>query len=427
MLDRTEGPSPRALATDLRVTRGVVVAAYDQLAAEGYVTSRQGWGTVVNAIARPARPDRRPTPRSGVRYDFRPGAPDVRLFPHAAWGRATRAAMQTLAAADLGYGEPHGLPSLREALAEYLGRVRGVSCDPDNIVVCNGFSHGLSLVARVLAARGCAEIAVEDPGQPRMREQIAWAGVRCRAIAVDDEGLRVDELAASPARAVLTTPAHQYPTGVVLSARRRIDLVDWAEARSGYVIEDDYDAEYRYDRQPVGALQGVSPNRVIYAGSASKTLAPGLRLGWLIVPSALRDEIIAARDLTDRFTTAFAQATFAELLGRGDLDRHLRRTRRIYRQRRDALLGAVEQHLPGARAAGIAAGQHVVVRLPDGMDAAEVAATAAREGIVVHPLDHYSARPAHNQSSSLVMGYSRHKSPEIEEGIRRLAGSTGSG
>jgi GntR family transcriptional regulator/MocR family aminotransferase len=415
-------PSSRALAADLRVTRGVVIAAYQQLIAEGYLTSRQGWGTVVNAITVPGGPQpRRPQP-AGVRYDFRPGVPDVGLFPHAAWARATRTAMRSLPGRSLAYGDPAGLPVLRETLADYLGRVRGISCGPDDVVVCNGFSHGLSVLARVLAERG---IAVEDPGHPDWREQIEWAGGACHPIEVDDEGLRVDRLSASGAGAVLTTPAHQYPTGVVLSAGRRIDLVDWARTSGGYIIEDDYDAEYRYDRQPVGALQGVAPDHVIHAGSLSKSLAPGLRLGWLVVPPALRDAVVAARSRGDRFTTSIIQATVAEFVQRGDLDRHLRRTRRSYHQRRDALIAALRRHLPACRMTGISAGLHVLVRLPGGTDATRLAATAARHGILVQPLDRYQAGPARGRSSALVMGYSRLTPHQIEDGIHDLATALG--
>jgi GntR family transcriptional regulator / MocR family aminotransferase len=411
-------PSSRALAADLQITRGVVIAAYHQLVAEGYLTSRQGWGTVVNAITMPEGSPRHRTPPAGVRYDFRPGAPDVGLFPHAAWARATRAAMRSLPDRSLGYGDPAGLPALCETLADYLGRVRGVSCEPDNVVVCNGFSHGLSLLARVLAERG---IAVEDPGHPSWREQIEWAGASCHPIDVDDEGLRVDRLAASGAGAVLATPAHQYPTGVVLSASRRISLVDWARTSGGYIIEDDYDAEYRYDGQPVGALQGVAPDHVIHAGSLSKSLAPGLRLGWLVVPTALRDELVEARARSDRFTTTIIQATVAEFVQRGDLDRHLRRTRRNYRQRRDTLIAALRHELPTCQATGISAGLHVLVTLPGGMDATHLAATAARHGILMQPLDRYRAGPARGQPSALVLGYSRLTPHQIEEGIHHLA------
>jgi GntR family transcriptional regulator/MocR family aminotransferase len=411
-------PSSRALAADLQITRGVVIAAYHQLTAEGYLTSRQGWGTVVNAITTPEGPQLRRPPPAGVRYDFRPGAPDVGLFPHSAWARATRTTMRSLLGQSLGYSDPAGLPALRETLADYLGRVRGVSCEPDDIVVCNGFSHGLSLLARVLAKRG---IAVENPGHPNWREQIEWAGAGCHPIEVDDEGLRVDRLTASRAGAVLVTPAHQYPTGVVLSAGRRIDLLDWARTSGAYVIEDDYDAEYRYDRPPVGALQGVAPDHVVHAGSLSKSLAPGLRLGWLVVPPALRDGVVAARARSDRFTSSIIQATVAEFIQRGDLDRHLRRTRRSYRQRRDALIAALRQQLPAYRATGISAGLHVLVRLPDGMDATRLAATAARHGILIQPLDRYRSGPAPGQHPALVMGYSRLTPHHIEEGIHHLA------
>jgi GntR family transcriptional regulator/MocR family aminotransferase len=326
--------------------------------------------------------------------------------------------MRSLPDQSLGYSDPAGLPALRETLADYLGRVRGASCEPDNIVVCNGFSHGLSLLARVLAERG---IAVEDPGHPNWREQIDGAGASWHPVEVDGEGVRVDRLAASGAGAVLVTPAHQYPTGVVLSASRRIDLLDWARTSGGYIIEDDYDAEYRYDRHPVGALQGVAPDHVIHAGSLSKSLAPGLRLGWLVVPSALRDEVVAARARGDRFTSSIIQATAAEFIERGDLDRHLRRTRRSYRQRRDALTAALRQRLPACGATGISAGLHVLVRLPDRVDATHLAATAAEHGILVHALDRYRASPARDQPSALVMGYSRLAPRHIEEGIQHLA------
>lgn len=411
----TRLPSSRALAVDLRATRGVVVAAYDQLTAEGYLTSRQGRGTVVNAVTRPD-PPRRPDPAPvGVRYDFRPGGPDVGLFPHAAWARATHTALRSLSAHALGYSDTAGLPVLRETLADYLRRVRGLSCEPDDVVVCNGFSHGLSLLARVLADRDTAGrgIAVEDPGHPVWRDQIEWAGARCLSVGVDDEGVRVDRLADSGAGAVLITPAHQYPTGAVLSAARRVALADWARSGGNHIIEDDYDAEYRYDRQPVGALQGVAPDHVSYAGSLSKSLAPGLRLGWLVVPPALRGDLAAARAHIDRFTSSIVQATAAEFIRNGDLDRHLRRTRRVYHRRRDALITALRQHLPECQPTGISAGLHVVVRLPDGTDGAGAVDLAARHGILMRPLP---SRP-----SALVMGYSTLTPDRIQEGIRHLA------
>jgi GntR family transcriptional regulator/MocR family aminotransferase len=268
-------PSTRALAADLGVTRGVVVAAYDQLLAEGYLSSRAGAGTIVNPTA--------PTSSSSVRttsaappvlIDFKPGLPDLSLFPRAAWARATRAALQTLPDADLGYTDPAGLPRLREAVADYLRRVRGVSADPNRVVVCNGFSHGLSLVVRALVDLGHTAFAVEDPGYADPRNEIAWLGARSHGVPVDSDGVDVDALRRTRARAVLVTPAHQCPTGCVLSPARRVGLVEWAREVDGFVIEDDYDAEYRYDRHPVGALQGLAPDRVVYSGTLSKSLAP---------------------------------------------------------------------------------------------------------------------------------------------------------
>ena len=410
--------SSRALARDLEITRGVVVAAYAQLEAEGFVATRPGAGTVVSSFPRPSGFRPPDVPPAGIRYDLRPGSADTGLFPHAAWARATSGAMRSLPSADLGYGHPAGLRQLREALAQYLGRVRGVYCEPDHVVVCNGVSHGMSLVLRALTGRGHDRIAVEDPGLPALRAQVESAGAVPCPVPVDREGLRVADLAASAATAVLATPAHQYPAGVVLGPERRRELIEWA--RRGVVVEDDYDAEYRYDRQPVGALQGLAPDRVVYCGSASKSLAPGLRLGWLVAPDGLRDEIIAVREMTDRFTNVVTQATFAEFLQRGELDRHLRKARRSYRQRRDVLARAVAEHIPGARPSGIAAGLHAVVNLPAGTNAERTVAAALRRGLLVYPLSHFAAGAA-PQGPALVIGYARLAPGQLEEAIRVLA------
>jgi GntR family transcriptional regulator / MocR family aminotransferase len=425
----TRVPSSRALAADLEVTRGVVVEAYEQLAAEGYVTMVQGSGTVVNDVAGPestfeSRPGAgsgpAPSPPPALTHDFRTGLPDLSLFPRAAWVRATRAALASMPDSDLGYVDPAGLPRLRSSVASYLGRVRGVACGPEHVVVCNGFGHGFSLVVRALVNRGHTDIAVEVPGYQEARDQIRWAGARVHPIPVDDQGIRTDVLASTPVGAVVVTPAHQSPTGVVLSATRRTALADWSRATGGYVVEDDYDAEYRYDRQPVGALQGVMPDRAIYHGTLSKSLAPGIRLGWLVPPLDLVDEVVEARRATDQMTAPLIQATFAQFLEAGDLDRHLRRSRRIYRQRRDALVAALGRWVPGARAEGVSAGLQVFVTLPDGWESAEVAAAARRHGIGVYQVDDPEMDPD-QRSASLVLGYGTLRPDQIEEGIRRLA------
>ena len=434
-------PSSRALAADLGVTRGVVVDAYEQLAAEGYVTTVQGSGTRVNDVGegaplgadavagrtqaghRPARRGSAP-PERDLAFDFRAGLPDLGLFPRAAWARATRTALATMPDADLGYQTGAGLPRLRSALASYLGRVRGVACTPDHIVVCNGFGHGFSLVLRALVDRGVTEIAVEVPGYDEPRNQITWAGARVRPIPVDADGIRVADLAAASVRAAVVTPAHQAPTGAVLSAERRTDLVEWARAVDGLVVEDDYDAEYRYDRHPVGALQGVAPDRVVYQGTLSKSLAPGLRLGWLVGPLDLVDEILTGRKATDHMTAAIVQATFAEFLEAGDLDRHLRRSRRIYRERRDSLVEALAEHLPQVRAEGVSAGLQALVTLPDDWDAVEVTERAARHGVGVYQSEDDLMEP-HQRAHTLVMGFGPLRPEQIREGVRRLAAAVG--
>ena len=377
-------PSTRALAADLGVTRGVIVAAYDQLLAEGYLASRPGSGTVVNAKPGARAPTRRPAGDDArVLVDFRPGLPDLGLFPRAAWLRATRAALQTLPDEQLGYADPRGLPELRRAVADYLGRVRGVSTSSDRVVICNGFAHGLGLVVRALQDSGRGLVGVENPGHDGPRTELEWLGARYRGVTVDADGIVVDDLRRSQARAVVVTPAHQYPTGAVLSAARRTAIAAWARDVDGYIVEDDYDAEYRYDRHPIGALQGVAPDRVIYSGTLSKSLVPGLRLGWLVLPPALLDPVVAHREATDHSSSSVTQATFARFLANGDLDRHLRRTRRIYRQRRDALIDALARWLPEATPSGVAAGLHLLVTLPADLDEALVTERALAAGVRV--------------------------------------------
>jgi GntR family transcriptional regulator / MocR family aminotransferase len=420
----TRLPSSRALAADLAVARGVVVDAYEQLAAEGYVTSAQGSGTVVSDIgaSEPAdttAPTREPD-AAPLAYDFRSGLPDLGLFPRAAWARATRAALVTMPDAELGYVAPAGLPRLRQAVAAYLGRVRGVVGGPDQVMVSNGFAHGFGVVLRALVDRGVTGVAVEVPGYDEPRDQIRRAGLQVHPVPVDDQGLRTDVLAATPAGAVIVTPSHQAPTGVVISAARRAELVDWARSTGGYVVEDDYDAEYRYDRHPVGALQGLLPDQVLYHGTLSKSLAPGLRLGWLVAPRDLIDELLPARKAIDHTTSTLVQATFAEFLDRGDLDRHLRRTRRIYRERRDTLVDALATWLPGWRVGGVSAGLQAYVTLPDGWDSADVAATARQHGIGIYPVQD-ELLDAAGRSRALTVGYGTLRSSHIREGVRRLA------
>ena len=252
----------------------------------------------------------------------------------------------------------------------YLGRVRGVACDSERVIVTSGMAQGMALFGRVMAARGATAIAVEDPSSAPGRRQLASTGLEPVPLGVDGDGLRIELLDAALAGAgpkvVQVTPAHQFPMGVVLSPARRAALLDWAGRCGGLVLEDDYDAEYRYDRQPVGALQGLAPECVTYAGSVSKTLAPGLRLGWMVAPEQLAADLVAAKERDDLGTPVVEQLALADFLDRGELDRHLRRTRAVYRGRRDALVAALARHLPEAKPTGVAAGLHLVVELPAG-------------------------------------------------------------
>jgi GntR family transcriptional regulator / MocR family aminotransferase len=410
-------PSSRSLAAELGVSRGVVVEAYGQLVAEGYLAVRRGAAPVVAEGVERRPVEASPEAEVVARYDLRPGTPDLGLFPRRAWAAAQRRALQDALDADLGYPDPAGHPRLRAALAEYLGRVRGVDADPSRIVVCGGVAEVLALVGRVLAARGTVRLGVEDPSHYATRGLLSHHGLEVVPVAVDEHGIDVGALGALDA--VLVTPAHQFPTGVVLSAERRGALAAWARETGGLVIEDDYDAEYRYDRAPVGAVQGLAPEHVIHAHSVSKTLAPGLRLGWAVLPTALAADVGAEKQLSDLGTPVLEQLTLEAFLARGELDRHLRQTRPLYRRRRDALLAG----LPGLRAEGAAAGLHVLVQLPDGASEAEVVAAAAARDVAVEslgPHDMSGERPP-----ALILGYSRLPEPALVEAAKRLRAAIG--
>ena len=396
-------PSSRALAGELGVSRGVVVEAYAQLAAEGYLVARPGAAPVVGALpaggtaAPPAAPPRLP------RHDLRPGTPDLSAFPRADWGRALRHALRTVPDAELGYPDPAGHPQLRAALAAYLGRVRGVRAAPDRIVVSGGVAEALHLCGTVLHARGVSVVAVEDPSHAETQRQLAYGGLAPVPVAVDEHGL---DPAAIPrgADAVLVTPAHQFPSGVVLAPARRAALVAWARDTGGVIIEDDYDAEHRYDRAPVGAIQGLAPEHVVLVHSVSKTLAPGLRLGWAVAPAALAGELAEAKRRSDLGTPVLDQLALAHLIERGDLDRHLRRVRPRYRRRRDALVGALLGGRDDLAVEGVAAGLHVAVRLPPNVGELAVVEAAAARGVAVATVGEHAVAP---RSPALLLGYAR--------------------
>src|SRR3954451_10194143 len=420
-------PATRALASELGCSRWVVVEAYAQLAAEGWLEGRAGSGTRVRARGTTPAPDGEPPPPTAfprARYDFTLGLPDLVAFPRAAWLRSLQRAVRTAPAAELGHVDSAGGGALRAELAAYLGRVRGTSASPRHVVVTAGFTHGLGLLARALKADGHERVALEDPGFPLLHASVRQAGLEPAPVPVDAEGIDVAALAASGARAVVVTPAHQFPLGHVMSPDRRAELLAWAAEVDGVVIEDDYDAEFRYDRRPVGALQGLDRERVIYAGTASKSLAPALRIGWLLAHSRWRRAIATARMGVDLGVPAIDQLALAEFLRSGAMDRHLRQTRRRYAARRAALLDALGRELPGARVTGAAAGLHAVVMLPPGIDEAALVERAAREEVAVTGLAtlHRRARPS---GPGLVLGYAPLTEREIGEGVRRFSTKVG--
>lgn len=436
----TRLPSSRELAADLGVSRGLVTEAYEQLTAEGYLRSGRGSGTWVGGAARAADAPRARdlAPRDpGARVDFLPGTPDLSLFPRAAWAAAHKGVLERLPHRSLGYPDPRGLPELRTALAALLARRRGVVADPERIVVCSGVAQATTLLGFVLGEglslggslapgeRDEPAVGVEDPGSPEHTALFAATGVRTRRLPLDDEGLAMDPLYASGARVAVTTPAHQFPSGIAYSARRRAELLDWARAVDGLVVEDDYDGDFRYDRAPVGALQGLDPERVAYTGSVSKSLAPGLRLGWLLAPERLTGAIVTRKRTMDLGNPALDQALLADFVTSGAYDRQLRRCQRAYRERRDALVGALHEHLPGTEVSGIAAGLHIIARLPARYGPEpRLLARAAHARVAVRPLSYYlSSGAGPGDEVPLVLGYAHLTPSDIARGVRLLAGA----
>ncbi|MCX4456237.1 PLP-dependent aminotransferase family protein [Streptomyces sp. NBC_01340] len=459
-------PATRVLAAELRVSRGVVTEAYQRLSEDGHVAGRGRNGTVVVAapadtaprpgLPRQAAPSGDVGPGNGVgrsgdagpgneagignlfaappgddifdliraapaRIDLSPGVPDLTAFPRAAWLRAEREVLGGLSASGFGYGDPRGTPELRRAVVHWLARNRGIRAEPDEVIVVAGTTQALALLGQVLRAGGVEEIAVEDPGSLGVRQHLRWQGLRTPPVSVDAEGVRVDELGSHGA--VLLTPAHQFPTGVVLGGARRRALMRWA-GDGGLVVEDDYDAEHRYDRPPVPALRSMLPERVCYAGSVSKLLAPALRTGWVLVPARHRDTLVDAKRFADLGNAALPQLVLARLMESGELERHLRLLRRRHRRRRDAMIAAIRDRLPGAVVHGAAAGLHLLVTFEGPriggvgpLSDTDLAAAALARGVKVHPLSWHRQRPG---PPGLLLGYAASPASVITDGVAAI-------
>jgi GntR family transcriptional regulator/MocR family aminotransferase len=402
-------PSSRALAADLGVARNTVARAYTELIAEGWLTSQHGSGTLVSqraaevarSVASPA------TQRAQLRldHDFRPGHPDLSSFPRTEWSRAVKRALNAAPFEAFGYADPHGRQELSRALAQYLARARGVRARPRNIVICSGAAEGLDLVAGALADAGVSAVAVEAFGLYTQRDSLTKAGLRCPPLRVDSYGADVTALEdMAEVGGVLLTPSHQFPTGVSLHSDRRAAVVDWARRTDRVIIEDDYDGEFRYDRSPVGALHGVDPEHVIYMGTASKSLAPGLRLGWLVLPERLVEPVVRQKGEYGETCGFVEQLAMAEFIASGSYDRHIRTMRAQYRHRREQLVAAVVRSSPTTTVAGMPAGLHVMLELTDG-DESALSRQRAWRRLGVEGLDRYRHPEIGGERDGLVIGY----------------------
>ncbi|WJK68995.1 PLP-dependent aminotransferase family protein [Streptomyces albidoflavus] len=417
-------PPTRAVAAEFGLSRGVVVAAYEQLAAEGFLAGRQGSGTRVADLGAGARPaPKAPPPEEAAR----PGVPDLGGFPRGRWLAAYRQALTAMADGELGYGDPRGHARLRTELAAHLRAFRGADASPDGLLVVGGAADGLTLLADTLAAGGRPRIAVEDPSSPRTRALLRRRGLEVTGVPVDGEGLAVDALR-EPGRlgAVLLTPAHQYPAGVPLSAGRRQALVRLAREHGVLLIEDDYNGAFRYDREPPGCLQGLAPDVTALLGSVSKTLAPALRLGWLLAPPAWAPRLVHDRALTHPTGHTLDHLAFGHLLHTGDYTAHLRRTRRRYQSRRLHLTTELAAAAPGFTPLGIPGGLHLPVALPPWSREAEVLAAVRAEGYDVQGLGACALTPPppDRPGGGLVIGFAALTPAAITHlvGVARAAG-----
>jgi GntR family transcriptional regulator / MocR family aminotransferase len=415
----TRMPSSRDLAEQLGLARGTVTPAYAQLVAEGWLVSATGRGTWVAPgaaapVAAPGSVEPGPAP---LRHNLRPGRPDVSAFPREAWAREVQRAVRDSPAAAFGYGDPRGRPELRAALAAYLGRVRGVRVAPANLVICSGYTQALNLLTTVLADAGARTVAMEDPA---MADHVTIVARRLCVIdaAVDAGGI---VLPATAPDVVVCTPAHQFPRGVTMAPARRAELLAMARTEGTWIVEDDYDGEFRYDRRPIGALQGRLAEKVIYVGSTSKSLGPAVRLGWIACPPELIGALTAAKQLTDRQTGALDQLALAGFLDSGGYDRHLRAARLAYRRRRDVLIEAVARRLPGARVAGVAAGLHTILEVPGG-DERELQRRLRAASVHVHALGHY-LRGAPAGPAGLVIGFATPAAHAYGPAVTALVGA----
>jgi GntR family transcriptional regulator / MocR family aminotransferase len=397
-------PASRMLAAELGVSRGVVTAAYAQLVAQGYLETRARSVprvAAVRAAATVASPRRKT-----AHIDFTMLSPDVALLPRGAWKRALIDAVQTAPLSSFDYGDPRGELELRAALADFLGRTRGLVASPEQIIICQGTVQAMDVACQTLVEHGVGPLAIEEPCAYEVRRCATRAGLAVRPVTVDLDGLRSDRLRLSDARAVLATPAHQFPTGSVMTSARRDQLGSWLSDPDHFLIEDDYDAEFRYNDAPMAALQGAFPQQVLYLGSASKTFAPGLRLGWLVVPERLIETASNMKWALDAGSPSLTQLAFARIIVVGAFERHLVKARSEYKRRRAALGAGLGAEIPQGSIEGASAGMHLVLRLPARVDAAALQRAAGRARVKLESVESFLSEPP-PYARSLVLSYAR--------------------
>ena len=414
-------PSTRSVASDYSMARATVVAAYEQLAIEGYLVAHQGAGTRVADVRRPAPVE----PESGNPWppppsaDFRPGEPDGGQFPRSAWGQAVRRVLSDTSDGAFGYADPRGVAPLRTVLAEYLGRSRAVAASPESISVFGGVTSSFGFLAEVFRSTGIRRVAVEDPSLFLLRDVFGLVGLTLVPVPVDEEGIDVDHLQQLDVGAVVVTPAHQFPLGITMTAERRTSLLSWARSQDAWIIEDDYDGEFRYDRRPIGSLQGLDPERVIYTGTASKMLSPALRLSWLVLPEALRGPLAQTKHLRGGVST-IEQLALADFIDRGDLDRHLRTCRGIYDARRAQLSELLAETAPWLSVSSAQAGLHLAALFTDDrISESELVDRGMHAGVgLMGFAPMWLGEPT---TTGLVLGYSRPAEHQFPTAVERLA------
>ena len=415
----TKLPPTRTLARELGISRSVVVEVYGQLAADGFIEAVQGAGTRVRALAPPAAQELRSVTRRPLSTAFATGLPDPAYFPQREWLRAYGSVFSGSSSQPLGCPDPRGRIELRTTLAGYLSRVRGLRTSSSQLLICNGVSQVLAVVARALLTRGSSRIGVEDPCFAPHRRLLASCGMQPVPIPVDRQGLVVEKLRQAGVDAVLVGPAHSYPSGAVLSGRRRRELVAWASEHDALIIEDDSDAEFRFERTPVGALQSLAPENVVYAGSVSKVLDPALQIGWVSSPQRLVPDLLGAKVIADDATATFGQLALARFVEEGGFARHIRRVRPRYRARRDRLLGELRAQAPELRPQGSEVGLHLFVPLPADVREADVIAAAKQDGLHVEGAAHHWADPDAGVPAVLI-GYGTLNESTVERDVRTL-------